>query len=185
MLYQYEEYGRVAEFTGYRDVAFHKAENYLKSHRKQKSAVELQFFDPDLIATEEHLYFAVLNALQAFKSGTNFSKSVAMEIMLYASAQKQIQKAIEQIGVKPDSCNIAVAIVAEDQKQIEKQLIVLTDYFGCAPDGTVLHLSEPKMLKISEAFQVTETEIKTQKELMDKALVSLVIERMALLSTQF
>jgi tRNA threonylcarbamoyladenosine modification (KEOPS) complex Cgi121 subunit len=185
VLYQYEEYGRVAEFTGYLGVAFEKAEAYLKSHRKQKSAVELQFFDADLIATDEHLYFAVLNALQAFKSKTGCSKSVAMESMLYASAQRQISKAIEHIGVKPDSCNLAVAVVAETEKQVEMQLKELTECFGCSSDGSVLQLTEQKMQKIKAAFQVSETELATQKAPQEKALVDLVIERMALLSTQF
>lgn len=185
MLCQYEEYGRVAEFTGYRGVTFEKAEAYLKSHRKQKSAVELQFFDADLIATQEHLYFAVLNALQSFKSKSSCSKSVAMESMLYASAQRQISKAIEHIGVKPGSCNLAIAIVAEDKKQVEMQLKELTEYFRCSPDGTVLQLTESKIQKIKAAFQVTETELATQKAPQEKALVDLVVERMALLSTQF
>lgn len=185
MLIQYEEYGRLAEFTGYRGVAFQKAEAYLKSHRKQAQNVELQFFDADLIATEEHLYFAVLNALQAFKSGTGHSKSVAMESMLYASAQRQIQKAIERIGVKVESRNLAVAIVAGDKERIEKQLSALTEYFGGAPDGSVLQLTEPKMQRIKTAFQVTEKELETQNKPAEAALVDLVIERMALLSTQF
>lgn len=105
--------------------------------------------------------------------------------MLYASAQRQIQKAIEHIGVKPESRNLAVAIVAQEQKQIENQLNASVEYFGCAPDETVLQLTEPKMQKIKLAFQVTEQEMGTQKESAKKALVDLVIERMAILSTQF
>jgi tRNA threonylcarbamoyladenosine modification (KEOPS) complex Cgi121 subunit len=185
VLYQYEEYGWVAEFTGYRGVAFEKVDAYLKSYRKQKSAVELQFFDADKVATDEHLYFAVLNALQAFKAKTNCSKSVAMESMLYASAQRQISRAIEHIGVKPDSCNLAVVIVAETKTQVENQLKALTVCFENCPDGTVLQLTEPKMQKIKAAFQVTDEELKTQKAPQEKALVDLVIEHMALLSTQF
>jgi tRNA threonylcarbamoyladenosine modification (KEOPS) complex Cgi121 subunit len=185
VLYSYEEYGRFAEFTGYRSVAFEKVDSYLKAHRKQAQTVELQFFDADLIATSEHLYFAVLNALQAFKSKSNCSKSVAMETMLYASAQRQIQKAIEHVGVKPASKNLAVAVVAQDQKMVKNQLNALTDYFGCAPDETVLQLTNQKILQIRAAFQVTEQELKTQKETTEAALVDLVVEQMALLSTQF
>jgi tRNA threonylcarbamoyladenosine modification (KEOPS) complex Cgi121 subunit len=185
MLYEFEEYGRCAEITGYRGVTFEKAEAYLKSHRKQKSALELQFFDADLIATPEHLYFAVLNALQAFKAKTNCSKSVAVEAMLYASAQRQIQRAIEHIGVKPERCNLAVAVVGGDEKMIENQLSALTVYFGCAPDASVLQLTEPKKQRIRLAFQVTEMEMATQKTPAEAALVDLIIERMALLSTQF
>jgi tRNA threonylcarbamoyladenosine modification (KEOPS) complex Cgi121 subunit len=185
MRYVFEEYGRYAEITGYRGVAFERAEAYLKSHRKQKSALELQFFDADLVATPEHLYFAVLNALQAFKAKTNCSKSVAVEAMLYASAQRQISRAIEHIGVKPESRNLAVAIVGEDEKQVEKQLIALSEYFGCAPDVTVLQLTEPKKRRIKVAFQVSDEEMGTQKTTAEAALVDLVVERMALLSTQF
>lgn len=185
MLIQYEEYGQFAEFTGFRGASFQKTDAYLKAFRKQAQNVELQFFDADHIATDEHLYFAVLNALQAFKAKTNCAKSVAMESMLYASAHRQISKAIERIGAKPASCNLAVAIVAEDKLAIENQLNTLSAYFGCAPDGTVLQLTESKMLKIKSVFHVTEQEMQTQKENAQKALVDLVIERMALLSTQF
>jgi hypothetical protein len=41
------------------------------------------------------------------------------------------------------------------------------------------------MQKTKAAFQVTEQELKTQKKEAQKALVDLIIERMALLSTQF
>ena len=185
MLYHYEEYGRFAEFTGFRGVSFGHIDLYLKAFRKQAQNVELQFFDADHVATEEHLYFAVLNALQAFKSKTNCSKSVAMEAMLYASAQRQISKAIEYLGVKPESRSLAVAVVAEDKETLENQLNTLTDYFGCAPNENVLQLTELKKRKIKALFEVTEMELETQKTPPDRALVDLVIERMALLSTQF
>ncbi len=93
----------------------------MKANRKQtRQNVNIQFFDAELIATQEHLYFAVLNALQAFKNKTNLSKSPAMETMLYASAQRQIQKAIECCGIKPQTKNMAVAIIGEDPGQIAK-----------------------------------------------------------------
>ena len=96
---------------------------FLKTNRKQTSQnVDIQFFDAELIATQEHLYFAVLNALQAFKNKTNLSKSLAMETMLYASAQRQIQKAIIRTGIKPQTHKMALVIVGDDPKQIETAL---------------------------------------------------------------
>ena len=77
---------------------------------------------PNLIATQEHLYFAVLNALQAFQNKTNISKSLAMETMLYASAQRQIQKAIQRCGIKPETTSMAVIIIGEDPTQIKTML---------------------------------------------------------------
>ena len=88
MLQYLKDYGKYVEITGYHNIAFDKAEIFLKTNRKQtKQNVDIQFFDAELIATQEHLYFAVLNALQAFKNKTNLSKSPAMETMLYASAE--------------------------------------------------------------------------------------------------
>lgn len=109
MLQYLKEYGKYVEITGYDGIEFEKAEMFLKTNRKQTSQnVDIQFFDAELIATQEHLYFAVLNALQAFKNKTNLAKSPAMETMLYASAQRQIQKAILRTGIKPQTHRMAL-----------------------------------------------------------------------------
>ncbi len=114
MLYCLLEYGKWMEITGYRNIAFTKAEEFLKANRKEtKQNVEMQFFDAELIASQKHLYFAALNALQAFQNKTNISKSPAMETMLYASAQRQIQRAIQRCGIKPETKNMAVLIIGE------------------------------------------------------------------------
>ena len=185
MLHYIEEYGKYVEITGYRNIAFAKAETFLKASRKQTlQNIEIQFFEAELIATEEHLYFAVLNALQAFRSKTNLSKSVAMETILFASAQRQIQKSIECIGIKPESRNMAVIIAGEDPKQIEAQLKALTQCLGSEPNIAVLKLTEGKQKKIREIFEITEDEIKTENSCIEKAIVNLVIEHVALLATQ-
>ena len=123
MLQYLRDYGKYVEITGYKGIAFDKAEIFLKANRKQKRQnIDIQFFDAELIATQEHLYFSVLNALQAFKNKTNLSKSPGMETMLYASAQRQIQKAITRAGIKPETQNMAIIIVGDDPKQIETTL---------------------------------------------------------------
>ena len=165
MQFYLEEYGKHVEITGYRNIAFAGAEAFLKAHRKQlQQNVSIQFFDADLIATPEHLYFAVLNALQAFKNKTNLSKSPAMETILYASAQRQIQKSIDHIGIKPPTKNLAVTIIAEDPKQIESLLKELTACIGSEPDEKVLELTGAKQGKIRIAFGITDEELKTVKK---------------------
>jgi tRNA threonylcarbamoyladenosine modification (KEOPS) complex Cgi121 subunit len=183
MLHQFEEYGKYAEITGFRNIDFQKAEAYLKSHRKQANHTELQFFDADLIATPEHLYFAILNALQAFRGKTNISKSVAVEAMLFASSKRQIQRAIEHIGIKPGAQNMAVVIVGDTAEAIDAQLMALKTYFGCQPDETVLQLTKEKQKRIQSAYEITQTELKTVKTPVEDAIVALIIEHMALLST--
>ncbi len=185
MLQFINEQGRYAEITGYRGISFGKAEAFLKASRKRAENVDIQFFDADLIATQQHLYFAVLNALQAFKDKMNLSKSPAMETMLYASAQRQIQKAIERTGIKPKSANMALVIIGDDPKQIENALEAVSESVGCKPDETVLELTKPKCTKIMKAFEISMEEMKTVDDGDEKkAITDLIIERMALLATQ-
>jgi tRNA threonylcarbamoyladenosine modification (KEOPS) complex Cgi121 subunit len=182
-----KEYGKWVEITGYRNIAFAKAEKFLKKNRKEtKQICDIQFFDADLIATQEHLYFAVLNALQAFRNKSNISKSPAMETMLYASAQRQIQKAIQRCGIKPETESMAIIIIGENPTQIETVLQTITMYVGLKPDEKVLEMSNVKEKKIVKTFQITDEELKTVMKHDDRleAVVNLVIERVALLATQ-
>jgi tRNA threonylcarbamoyladenosine modification (KEOPS) complex Cgi121 subunit len=187
MLYYLKEYDKYAEITGYKRIIFDRAEEFLKANRKQnKENVDIQFFDATLIASQQHLYFAALNAMQAFQNKTNISKTLAMETMLYASAQRQIQKAIQRLGIKPQTTALAVIIVGEDTAQIKMMLEEVSVFVGAEPDEGVLEVSKFKEQKIIETFQITNQELNTvmKNENRSEALVNLIIERVALLSTQ-
>ena len=186
MLYYFEGFGKYVKITGYRKISFATAEAFLKENRKQNQTTHIQFFDANLIATQEHLYFAALNALQAFKNKTNISKSPAMETMLYASAQRQIQKAIEHCGIKPKTTNMAVLIIADNPEQTQTILHDITACVGKKPDESVLEMTKNKQVAIKRAFRITGQELKTiiQKGDEAKAIVNLVIEHVALLATQ-
>ena len=187
MLYNLKEYGKYAEISGFRNIKFAAAEEFLKANRKEnRENIDLQFFDAQLIASHEHLYFAVLNAMQAFRNGTNISKSLAMETMLYASAQRQIQKAIRRCGINHQSTSMAVIIIGEDPTQLKTMLNTVTECIGVVPDEKVLEISKFKEQKIVEIFQITEEELKSVMKNGNRteAVVNLVIERVALLATQ-
>jgi len=187
MLKYIAEAGKHVEITGFRNVGIKNAEEFVKATCKETpKSVWVQFFDAELVATWQHLYFAALNALLAFKNESNISKSVAMETMLYASAQRQIRKAIDHIGVKCKSANVAVIIIGENAESVKAFLSAVSKRVGKEPDDTVLEISSTKAQDIRKAFGVTETELETtmRKSSKEQALVDLVIERMALLSTQ-
>ena len=187
MLHRIKEYGKYAEITGFKGIKFVQAESFLKANRKETQPnIELQFFDAGLVATQEHLYFAILNALQAFRNKTNISKSLAVETMLYASAQRQIRKAIQRCGIKTETTSMAAVIIGENPAEVKTLLEAITVCVGAEPDETVLEMNEVKLEKIKEAFQVKAEEIKTlmKNGNRNEAVVSLVVERVALLATQ-
>jgi len=182
-----EEFGKYAEITGFKNVKIKGVEDFLNRINKEKPAnVEIQFFDAKLVATWQHLYFAVLNALTAFNNKQGISKGLAMEIMLYASAQRQIRKATELIGIKPNSSNIAVLIVGENSETVKTALSTILKCINGECDVAVLELSKEKATIIQKAFQISEAELETVMgtEGPERALINLIIERVALLATQ-
>ena len=187
MLKYIEEAGKYVEITGFRNLGIEDAEEFVKATRKAlPENAWVQFFDAGLVATWQHLYFAVLNALLAFKNKLNVSKSVAMETMLYASAQRQIQKAIEFMGVKCASADVAVVIIGESAESVEAVLSAVSKCVSEEPDDAVLEISKEKVEGIRGAFGITDVELEVVlgKNDGEDALVDLVIERVALLPTQ-
>jgi tRNA threonylcarbamoyladenosine modification (KEOPS) complex Cgi121 subunit len=182
-----EEAAEYVEITGFRNIQIERPEELLRTIRCGKQAnVSVQFFNAELIATWEHLYFAVLNALTAFRTKRNISKSLAVEVMLYTSAQRQIKKAIEFIGVKSGCADVAVVAVGETAEAVEAAVTSVSTHFCRETDEHVLGLSHAKTQEIRRAFMITEKELAvvTKEGDAERALVDLVIERMALLSTR-
>jgi tRNA threonylcarbamoyladenosine modification (KEOPS) complex Cgi121 subunit len=186
VLKYFEEFGECVEITGFSNVQIEDAEGFLKATRREQQGTAVQFFNAEFVATWQHLYFAVLNALTAFRNKSNISKNIAMEAMLYASAQRQIRKAIALVGVKRDSANVAVVIIGENADAVKTVLAAVSKRIGAEFDETVLALSEDKRQSIRKAFDISENEMETVMKAGDaeQALVNLVIERVALLSTQ-
>ncbi len=154
--------------------------------REKPSNVEIQIFDAEGVATWEHLYFAVLNALMAFKNKTNASRSLAMETMLYASAQRQICKATEILGVKSGSAGIAMVMIGEKAEDLESTLSNILKLVRAEVDEAVLELTDAKAAGIRRIFDISDGElgVVTKGCETKKALIDLVIERMALLTTE-
>lgn len=187
MLRYIEEFGRHVVITGFRNAKIKDIEELLgKIHNEKPPSVEIQLFDAEFVASWQHLYFAILNALTAFKNNENISKSLAMETMLYASAQRQIRKATEILGIKPATANMAVLIIGEKPETVKSALSKVSMFVSAQEDETVLQISTKKVRIIQKTFGISDLELKTvmKKDGLEKALADLVVERMALLVTQ-
>ena len=181
------EEDRYVKITGFQNVEVKNAKDLLRAARTEKRAnIQVQFFNAGIVATWEHLYFALLNALTAFRTKRNVSKSLAVEIMLYASAQRQIRKAIELIGVKAGCSDVAVIVVGEKSGDVEASVSAASRLLDKEPDEGVLELSTAKSFAIRKDLMITEEELTvvTKEGDSEQALVDIVIERMALLSTK-
>jgi KEOPS complex subunit Cgi121 len=182
-----EEFQKYVLITGFGGVKIENTEDFLKLINIAKSPnVEAQTFNAEGVATWQHLYFAALNALTAFKYKTNISKSLAMETMLYASAQRQIRKATSILGIKPSSRNIAMLMIGERPEDLKLAVSKISEQVNAERDEAVLELTDQKMARIQRIFGISNEELSTvmKGHKGKKALIDLVIERMALLATE-
>jgi tRNA threonylcarbamoyladenosine modification (KEOPS) complex Cgi121 subunit len=182
-----EEFHKQVGIAGFKDLKIEDVEAFLEIIKKEKPPdTEIQVFNADLIATWQHLYFAALNALTAFKNRRNLSKSLAMETMLYASAQHQIRKATETLGIKPNQTSIAVLAIGRKPVTVKTALSNISKQIKAKPDETVLEVTDEKMANIKKAFEISDEQLKTvmKQHKQKEALVDLVIEKMALLATE-
>jgi len=182
-----EEFGRYVATAGFRNVVIRDVNHLFNLVREKAPEVEIQFFDPRLIAGWEHLYFAALNALKAFESKLNISNSLAIETLLYACAQRQISKAIDLLGIKPESSQIAVLVIAQTPREVNSGLETVSKLVSGERDDSILELTDEKTEGIKRLFAISDLEMESKlkrKGLEREALVDLVIEHVALLATQ-
>ncbi|MGB8779516.1 MAG: KEOPS complex subunit Cgi121 [Candidatus Bathyarchaeia archaeon] len=187
MLKHIEEFKIYVEISGFKNVKISQAKEFLDKVSKEKPAgVEVQFFDARRVATWQHLFFAALNALTAFKNKENISKTLAMESLLYAAAERQITRAVELVGIAATSSDVAVLIIGKEPRKMESALLMVSKNIGGQRDEKVLELSKDKVVTIRRVFDILEAELRTvmEKNDVDKAMTDLVVERMALLATQ-
>ncbi len=173
--------------VGFRNVQIDDINGFLEKFREENMGAAVQFFDAEHVAGPEHLYFAALHALNAFDQNTTISNNLSVEALLYASAQRQIKKAVQMLGIKQESSEIAVVIMTEKGHGKPECLSQITDMVPGERDDAVLELIDKKVDKIKKVFGISDLEVEAElkKEGLEReALTDLVIERMALLVTK-
>ncbi|MEM1513945.1 MAG: KEOPS complex subunit Cgi121 [Candidatus Thermoplasmatota archaeon] len=129
-----------------------------------------QIFDADLIFGEEHLAVAYERAKKAFEKGRNICKTIEMEMLLYASARRQINEAISLIGAKKEG-NYAFFICGKIDKEKVADFI---HGLNLEIDQDVIEFKKEKLKK----FGIDEKEIFATDEKFHKDLI---FEKIALL----
>jgi len=71
--------------------------------------------DPDAVMGKDHLYSAIMHAQRSFFEGTNRSKTLLTEIILYSAWERQISKALSKMKPKGDSY-VAILIGIKDPR---------------------------------------------------------------------
>jgi tRNA threonylcarbamoyladenosine modification (KEOPS) complex Cgi121 subunit len=177
--------GKQIIVEGFRNVKIIDVEAFLKLAKERVDGCHIQFFDAGLIAGFDHLYFAALNAVKAFDAGRNISKDLAVEILLYASGQHQIEKAIQLLGIKSSSSQVAVLVLADSSRNASKALENVAGLLQGVRCDEIVEMTDDKVVQIKKTFNLKDAEIEaTLRNSEREAVTSLLVERAALLAAQ-
>ena len=187
MIRKLNELNKNIGIVGFSNVKIQNINTFLEQFRKENKEAPIQFFDAKKVAGPQHLYFAALNAMNAYEKKINISNNLAVESLLYASAQRQITKAVKMLGIQQDTADVAALIIAENSHEKKDGLGLVTKMIPGECNDSVLELSNKKIMDIKKLFGITDLEFETKlknQELEKEALTDLIIERMALLVTK-
>jgi len=182
-----EDFDKYLTVAGFKNVKITETDRFFSDAKKIAGDACVQFFDADSIAGFDHLRFAVINALTAFKNKLAISNSVAMETLLYASARHQIKDSLERLGINSKSSRVAVLILTETLEQASTILNSVSKLLQGKRDDSVIEFTDEKIGRIERFFGISQLEIETrnkEKREGKEALIDLVIEHMALLAAQ-
>jgi tRNA threonylcarbamoyladenosine modification (KEOPS) complex Cgi121 subunit len=160
-------------------------EHTLKRLRSISERAEVQLVKSDLIAGLEHLHFAARNAIYSFNGKRRRSKSLAMELLLYVSCQRQIAKAIKLLGVDSKDSRIALVALSDSKdalQELDRRARLIVD--GEEDDNLIEIGSKQKMAQLQRSYGVTRKEMEAtrfERETDSSLLQRLIIERSALL----
>ena len=134
-------------------------DNFLKQvgSFSQNHNIVVQVFDADVIFGKDHLISAFQHAKRAMDEETNTTNSLGMEILLYASGERQLKLAIPKMGVKKGDGRIAFVLVDENDEISNKLIDELLNFLSLVRDDEVLEGNENTLKK----FGLKDNEIKT------------------------
>lgn len=144
---------------------------YLNNISK-KYKVAIQALDANKIAGERHIQFAVEKAIKSMDLGRNIANTLSLEILLYASGKRQINKALS-IGVSRGKNNIALVVVGDSNNED----LAISELKKLIDEKPVIEYTENKKTAIMEFFDITKEEINAVGE---EKIPELVLERVAL-----
>ena len=146
----------------------------------------VQAFDARYVADREHLQRAVTLADRAFERGENVARDRGVEILLYAAARRQIDRALE-MGVSEGEASVVVLIAAEadtvsradrEHRAAERVHTLLDDPGTAVSEDVTLRDTDDTRLR--EFFDVTDRELAATPG----TLSDLIHERVALLDVK-
>ena len=100
----------------------------------KKDGEIIQLLNADSIVSKNHIIHGVNQAFLAFKRGQNLANDISVEIVLRCSAQRQISKAFDMLGLKIGQMNLCAVLVGCDDYTSKLSSLFTLDESVLTPD---------------------------------------------------
>jgi KEOPS complex subunit Cgi121 len=153
---------------------------------KDEGIYAIQFLDSSLIVSIGHLLSAAQNAVNAWKGDYMLTRGLDAEILVYASAQRQISRAIENLGIRDGLQSIALVVVGGSKKDVRNVITKMITKVG-EEAKTAFVPDRERLERIMHHYDVNEKEVKAltdsdEIEIWAEALSRCVVSRVSLVA---
>jgi KEOPS complex subunit Cgi121 len=141
----------------------------------QKNQFLIQLMDAEQIVGKEHLLSAFEHALRSFHRNEAATRSLEMELLLYAAGERQIKHAIQKMGIKKNKNTFAAILLYNKKINQDKETLIdlFITTFNITRDDSILFPTETKLRN----FGITNKAIKSVKK---EKMFHMILERIAL-----
>ncbi len=151
-------------------------------------SLTVQLMNGLLIADDIHLLSAAQNAVNAFSGNYMLSRTLDVELIVFASAQRQIGKALEEFGVHDDLDHVAAVVIDENQRSVEDTLEKITKTIG-KEFPIPFEASQERFERVKKYFDIDEKEIEVftnSNDIIERqnALAKCVVSRVSLVAIE-
>lgn len=148
-----------------------------------ESVLAFQFFNSMMIVDEMHLLSGAQNAVNALKGDYMISRTLDVELIVYVSAQRQIGRALDIMGVNDELSSVGIVCIDEDEKKVRACLMEIAEKVG-EEISQMFNPTSGKISALMQNFGITELEMKQFTDSDDlatrnKALSKCVVSRVS------
>jgi tRNA threonylcarbamoyladenosine modification (KEOPS) complex Cgi121 subunit len=150
--------------------------------------VSVQLVDLDRVPGQRYLKLAAVNATKSFHSKQPIAKTLAMELLLFISAEKQIVRALKRVGITAETQRIAAIAVGDDHSQVLSAANFLAETLGQNSEDQLLDdWSRQRIKNVRSSFDIGERELEAiiqENETEPMVVERLAVERSAMLAAK-
>ena len=128
----------------------------------------IQLLNADLIVSKNHIIHGVNQAFLAFSRNENLANDISVEIVLRCSAQRQISKAFNILGLKEGNVNLCAVFINCDYTEELSSLFSRDDEVFAADEN-----------RLKKGYGISEDELKTM------SMENIIIDRITKLTVNY